>query len=240
MKKLHERVEVVYEDQDLIVIEKGAGVLSYPLEGRPEESAIRLIRRYWKHNNRGNEHLYLLHRLDKETSGLMVFAKTSLARNSLQKQFEEHSVVRGYLAVTDGVPDRNSGSIQTFLGRDTDGRRAVARKGKSAVTRYDVVCANTRMNRALVRCYLHTGRTHQVRIHMAHLNSPVSGDVVYGRRTGDRRDRTLRMALHAEVLGIVHPRSGVPLLIRSSLPLEIRRLLGSRGDCVNLQSRTFR
>lgn len=232
-------MEVVFEDRDLIVVEKGAGVLSYPVEGAQEDSVIRLIRLYWKHLNRAHEHLYLLHRLDKETSGLMVFAKTSLARSSLRKQFEEHSVLRGYLAVVDGIPDRIAGKIQTFLGRDSSGRRAVSRKGKAAITRYEVVSSNPKLHRALVRCYLQTGRTHQVRIHMNHLDIPVIGDPVYGRRmkgTGG----AVRMALHAEVLGFIHPRSRIPLLLRSSLPPELRKLLVSRSDCVDFQTRSLR
>ncbi len=223
-KKLHERIEVIYEDLDVIVVEKGAGVLSYPIEGRDEESAIRLIRRFWKFQNRKVEQLYLLHRLDKETSGLMIFAKSSLARNSLRQQFEEHSVLRGYLAVTQGIPEKKTGKLKTFLGRDQRGVRVVAQKGKFAITNYEVLFVNPKLGRALVRCYLHTGRTHQVRIHMAHLRAPVVGDAVYG------RDRSGRMALHAEVLGFVHPRTRGPLLIRTSLPQELRQLLGSPSD----------
>jgi 23S rRNA pseudouridine1911/1915/1917 synthase len=233
-KKLHERIEVLHEDQDVIVVEKAAGVLSYPVEEREEESAIRLIRRFWKIQNRKHEHLYLLHRLDKETSGLIAFAKTTLARNSLRRQFEEHSVVRGYLAITRGVPAQESGTIRTFLGRDPGGKRAVRQKGRAAITLYRLLSVNRNLNRALVRCYLHTGRTHQVRIHMAHLNTPILGDAVYG------GEKSGRMALHAEVLGFIHPRTGGPVLIRSSLPQELADLLGSRRDCVYLQSSPFR
>lgn len=234
-KKLHERIEVLYEDQDAIVIEKAAGILSYPVEGkRNEESAIRLIRRYWKFQNRKHDQLYLLHRLDKETSGLMVFAKSSLARSSLLQQFEEHTVIRGYLAITDGIPEKGSGTIKTFLSRNERGRRAVSNQGRPAITRYQVLLTNKRKGHALVRCYLQTGRTHQVRIHMAYLNTPVLGDAVYGNRGHGR------MALHAEVLGFVHPRTRSPLLFRSSLPREMRELLGSPRDQVYLQTGTPR
>ncbi|MCI0603629.1 RluA family pseudouridine synthase [bacterium] len=233
-KKLHERIEVLYEDRDVIVAEKAAGILSYPVDGRDEESAIRLIRRYWKIQNRKQEHVYLLHRLDKETSGLIAFAKTTLARNSLSRQFEEHGVVRCYLAVTCGIPAQERGTIQTFLARDQRGKRAVSRKGRPAVTLYRVVLVNRQLNRALVRCYLHTGRTHQVRIHMAHLNTPVVGDAVYG------VERSGRMALHAEVLGFIHPRTDRPVLIRSSLPQELSQLLGARCDRVYFQSSALR
>jgi 23S rRNA pseudouridine1911/1915/1917 synthase len=233
-KKLHERIEVVYEDQDLIVVEKEAGILTYPMRADIGESAIRLIRRYWDFQKRKKDQLYLLHRLDKETSGLIVFAKSSLARTTLRQQFENHSIVRGYLAITNGIPAQPGGTIKTFLGRDHRGRRAVRARGKSASTRYQVVAVNRKLQRALVRCYLHTGRTHQVRIHMAHLNTPVLGDPVYG------KERSKRMALHAEVLGFIHPRKQTPLLLRSSLPPELKQLLGAHSDCVYLQSGSLR
>jgi 23S rRNA pseudouridine1911/1915/1917 synthase len=233
-KKLHERIEVVFEDQDVIVVDKAAGILSYPVENDRAESAIQLIRRYWKFQNNTSNHLYLMHRLDKETSGLIVFAKTSHARDSLRKQFEEHSVIRGYVAVTDGIPEPKYGKIQTFLGRNQRGRRSVARFGKTAITRYQVLSLNPELRRSLVRCYLHTGRTHQVRIHLSHIRSPVMGDAVYGKRNSER------MALHAEVVGFVHPRTRQPLLLRTSIPEEMLNLLGSRRDRVYLQSGTFR
>jgi len=229
-KKLHERIEVVFEDLDLIVVNKAAGILSYPIEGEREESAIQLIRRYWKSQNNQHQQLYLMHRLDKETSGLIVFAKTSLARDSLRRQFEAHTVVRGYLAVTNGIPERKSGKIHTFLGRNERGRRSVAREGKPAITRYEVIVLNKSLQRSIVRCYLHTGRTHQVRIHLAHIGTPVLGDSVYGHRSPGR------MALHAEVLGLLHPRSAQPIVFRMSLPEEIRNFLGSKRDCVYLQT----
>jgi 23S rRNA pseudouridine1911/1915/1917 synthase len=233
-KRLHERIEVVFEDQDVIVVDKAAGILSYPLEGIREESAIQLIRRFWKVQNNRSDHLYLMHRLDKETSGLIVFAKTSHARDSLRTQFEQHSVVRGYLAITDGIPKQNYGKIQTFLGRNEQGKRSVARVGKSAITRYQVLCFNPELRRSLVRCYLHTGRTHQVRIHLAHIGTSVVGDPVYG------KPNKSRMALHAEVLGFLHPRNKKPLLIRTSLPEEMLALLGPRRNCVYLQPGSFR
>ena len=105
--RLHERIAVVFEDTDVVIIDKAAGVLSYPVEGRREEAAIQLVRRYWKMRSDPQEHLYLLHRLDQGTSGLMMFAKTSLARERLQVQFEEHSIVRCYLAVTRGFRSSN-------------------------------------------------------------------------------------------------------------------------------------
>jgi len=234
-KKIHERIEVVFEDQDLIIVNKAAGILSYPVGEERAESVIQLIRRYWKVQNNPHRHLYLMHRLDKETSGLIVFAKSSIGRDSLRRQFEDHTIVRGYLAVTNGIPRKKAGKIQTYLARDQRGRRAVSRKGKEAITQYRVIGWNETSQRALVRCYLHTGRTHQVRIHLAHIGTPVLGDPVYG-RPGDGH----RLALHAEALGIRHPRTETPLVIRTSMPAEMQNLLGARGNCIYFQSGALR
>lgn len=218
-KRLLDRIEVLYQDLDVVVIEKASGVISYPVQGERSESAIQLIRRYWKATKEPRQNLYLLHRLDKDTSGLMIFARTSLARQSLQQQFEQHSVVRGYSAVCSGIPRKEQGSIKTLLGRDFRGKRSVSPTGKLALTSYRVVSKNLHNQHALIQCNLRTGRTHQVRIHLAHIGAPVIGDAVYGRKHGPR------LALHAETLGFIHPRSGAPVLFRSSLPKELKELL---------------
>jgi 23S rRNA pseudouridine1911/1915/1917 synthase len=206
---------IVYEDIDLVIFEKAAGVLSYPLKEDRTISAIQLIRKRWKSQQRQNRNLYLIHRLDQDTSGLMVFAKTTLARRSLAKQFHDHSVIRGYVAVTRGIPNPSQGRIRTMLGRQFSGRRGVTPKGRVSIT--DYVVRKSSRNNALVYCSLHTGRTHQVRIHMAHLGTPVVGDRVYGKTKANR------MMLHAQVLGFHHPRSNTPVVFVSSLPAEFKQ-----------------
>jgi 23S rRNA pseudouridine1911/1915/1917 synthase len=166
---------------------------------------------------------------------LIVFAKSSIARDSLRHQFEHHTIVRAYLAITNGIPRKRSGKIHTYLARDDRGRRVVARKGKEAITHYQVIVCNDSAGRALLRCYLHTGRTHQVRIHLAHIGTPVLGDPVYG-----RPDDRFRLALHAEALGLRHPRSETPLVIRTSVPPEMENYLGSRSNRVYLQASALR
>lgn len=219
-KKLHERIQVLYEDLDVIIIEKAEGILSYPVEGARDESAIQLIRRYWKVQKNPHKNLYLLHRLDKDTSGLLVFAKTSLARESLLKQFEEHKVVRQYLAVTQGIPRKAKAEIHTKIGRDPRGKRAVAPFGKEAITQYEVSKRNEQKQRAMICCRLKTGRTHQVRIHLGYIGAPIIGDPVYG------KDHSFgRLALHAQMLGFVHPRSGIPIVFRIPLPEALKGLL---------------
>lgn len=216
---LHERIEVVYEDMDLIVIEKASGVITYPVDSHERDSAIQLVRHFWKAVGNRSEHLYLLHRLDKETSGLLVFAKTTRARESLTAQFEEHTIVREYLAVTEGIPSKKEGTMRATLGRDKHGKRSVVTQGKTAVTHLEVISDNSKRNRALVRCTLQTGRTHQIRIHLSHVGTPVLGDPVYG-AGGDSR-----LALHATALGFIHPRTQQPMVFRSSLPAPLKALL---------------
>jgi 23S rRNA pseudouridine1911/1915/1917 synthase len=218
--RLHERVDVIHEDPDLIVIEKAGGIISYPMQDQREESAIQLIRRYWKSQNSSNRNIYLIHRLDKETAGLMVFAKTTLARRNLLAQFEQHEVLRGYLAITQGVPSRKRGELKTHLGRNHRGIRSVQRTGKFASTQFETLSVTSSGQRALVRCRLQTGRTHQVRIHLAHLDAPVIGDRVYG---NDHSGKSL--ALYADLLGFKHPRFHHPIVFRTSMPLRMKKLL---------------
>jgi 23S rRNA pseudouridine1911/1915/1917 synthase len=216
-QKLHERALVIYEDSDIILIEKSEGLLSYPLPDDRGDSAIQLIRRYWKSKNVQNRNLYLLHRLDRDTSGLMIFAKTTLARKLLTVQFNEHSIVRGYMAVTEGTPNPRQGTLQTMLGRKFTGKRGVTDRGKTSKTKYEVVRASSK--RALVYCSLHTGRTHQVRIHMMHLGTPVVGDSIYGKTKGKR------LYLHSHTLGFIHPRTHKPQLFLSSIPESFKAIL---------------
>jgi 23S rRNA pseudouridine1911/1915/1917 synthase len=219
-QRTQSRIEVIYEDPHVIVIEKPAGVISYPTGEHRMDSAIQLIRKYWRARRESRPaYLYLLHRLDKETSGLMVFAKSTRAREFLRSHFERHTVIRGYSAMTSGIPKRAKGRIHTSLGRNARGKRAVTHKGKEAITEYAVVRANGRLDRALIHCRLHTGRTHQVRIHLAYIGAPVLGDPIYG------TTRFSRMALYADTLGFVHPQTLRPVMFKISLPEEWKRLV---------------
>jgi 23S rRNA pseudouridine1911/1915/1917 synthase len=182
----------------------------------------------------------IVHRLDKDTSGVMVVAKTDAAHASLTAQFQSRSIERAYQALVWGVPRPATGRIEGAIGRSTRDRKKMAvlrRGGRAAATRYRVVRAFAKAA-SLVECRLETGRTHQIRVHMAHLGHPLLGDPVYGRarhRTAPefpdsvRRivDGFRRQALHAAVLGFEHPEGSRKLRFEAPLPQDFSNLLNS-------------
>jgi 23S rRNA pseudouridine1911/1915/1917 synthase len=216
------RLAVVFEDTDLIVIDKPAGLIVHPGAGNPDHtlmngllahaSALRQVPRAG-----------IVHRLDKDTSGLLVIAKNLTAQASLAAQLAERSVKRTYLAVVHGEPPA-SGTVDEPIGRDTRHRTrmAVTRRGKDARTHFRVLERFERS--ALVECRLETGRTHQIRVHLQHLKHPVVGDPVYQR--GSRPGIEFpRQALHAAALELVHPRTGKPKGWESPLPADMKKLI---------------
>ena len=176
----------------------------------------------------------IVHRIDKDTSGLLVVAKTDVAHEGLAAQFARHSIERLYLAITAGVPVPAAGTIDAPLARSSANRKKIAvvkdGRGKRAVTRYRIV--QPLRESALVECRLETGRTHQVRVHMASIGHPLLGDPVYG-RAGPVHGEILkrldfhRQALHAAALGFVHPVSKQNLSFKSALPSDIQELFGA-------------
>jgi len=219
---------VVYEDSAIVVIDKPAGLVVHPAAGNWSGTLLNgLLYRYPA--LAGVPRAGIVHRLDKETSGLMVVAKTLRAQTELVRQLQARSVKRHYRAVTLGVP-RDGGKIDAPIGRHPKDRlkMAVVDSGKPAVTHYAVL---ERFDRhALVECRLETGRTHQIRVHMAHIGFPLVGDPVYG-RPGAMRDEAeavrqfKRQALHAARLALVHPDSGEEVGWESELPADMQALL---------------
>jgi len=213
---------VVFEDRDLIVIDKPPGLVVHPGAGVPDRTllnamlahapALALVPRAG-----------IVHRLDKDTSGLLVVAKNVSAQANLAQQLATHTVQRVYLALVHGDPPA-SGVIDAPVGRDARARTrmAVTRRGKDARTRYRVL---ERFGRAaLLECRLETGRTHQIRVHFQFLRHPLVGDPVY--RRGTRHGLSFqRQALHAAELGLVHPRTGKRMSWRSPLPADMATLL---------------
>jgi 23S rRNA pseudouridine1911/1915/1917 synthase len=236
----HEVIKIAYLDTHLVVVEKPSGVstVRHPLERdwpakrkelspTLEEIVPRLIAQREGRNRKGPPpRLRVVHRLDKETSGLVVFARTVPAERGLGKQFHAHSVLRRYLAVIPG--SLLSQRIATRLVRDRgDGRRGSAKLpgvGKQAVTNIELV--EKLGGYSMVSCRLETGRTHQIRIHLAEMGHPVCGEKVYNRKLGgpteEDRSGAPRLALHAIELGFTHPISGTMLRWTMQLPEDLQ------------------
>jgi 23S rRNA pseudouridine1911/1915/1917 synthase len=233
---------IVYEDSDLIVVDKPAGLVVHPAPGNPDRTLVNALIAHCGASLSGiggEARPGIVHRLDKDTSGLMVAAKTDLAHHGLSRQFAAHSLDRAYNAVVWGVPSPRSGTVTGQIGRNPNNRKkmaVVARGGKFAETHYRVLRAVGDVA-ALVECRLATGRTHQIRVHMSSLGHSVVGDPLYGTRGDARRlaraegkfqdaaKRIGRQALHAVRIGFIHPRTQEKLCFDSPLPADIAALL---------------
>lgn len=233
---------VIYEDDDLIVIDKPAGLVVHPAPGNPDETLVNALLAHCGSSLSGIGGVRrpgIVHRIDKDTSGLLVAAKNDAAHHGLSRQFAEHSLERAYRAVVWGRPSPTEGEIEGNIGRcPTDRKRmAIVRGGgKPALTRYRVLASYASGAVSLVECRLATGRTHQIRVHMTALGHPLVGDPVYG-RVGAKRTGTLpvearrvlvsfpRQALHACLLGFLHPTKGGRMRFESVIPFDISSLL---------------
>jgi len=221
-------LQIVFEDRDVIVIDKPAGLVVHPGAGVPDRTLLNALLAHAPELS-GVPRAGIVHRLDKDTSGLLVVAKNVVAQAKLAEQLATRTVRRIYLALVHGDPPA-SGVIDAPVGRDARARTrmAVTRRGKDARTRYRVLERYGRA--ALVECRLETGRTHQIRVHFQHIRHPLIGDPVY--RRGTRHSLSFaRQALHAAELAIVHPRTGKTMHWTSPLPRDMAALLeGLRRD----------
>ena len=219
---------IVHEDADLIVLDKPAGLVVHPGAGNPDGTLMNALLAHAP-GLRLVPRAGIVHRLDKDTSGLMVVAKTLGAQAKLAAQLAERSVKRTYLALVHGLPPAR-GTIDEPVGRDARmrTRMAVTQGGKEALTHFRVL--ERFQKAALVECRLETGRTHQIRVHLQHLGHPVIGDPVYRRGARPIEMRGLafpRQALHAAELELIHPRSGKPKAWSVPLPADMKKLLAS-------------
>jgi len=221
-------LKIVHEDAALIVIDKPAGLVVHPGAGQPDRTLLNALLAHAP-ALAGVPRAGIVHRLDKDTSGLLVVAKTVEAQTDLVKQLAERSMQRRYIALVQGDPPA-SGTIDAPVGRDARARTrmAVTHRGKPARTTYRVL---ERFGRAaLVECRLETGRTHQIRVHFQHIRHPLVGDTVY--RRGTRHGLSFpRQALHAAELSLRHPASGAPMTWRSPLPRDFKRLVDELRAC---------
>jgi 23S rRNA pseudouridine1911/1915/1917 synthase len=217
-------LEIVLEDGDLLVVNKPAGLTVHPAPGHPSGTLVNaLLSAVGDLAGIGGElRPGIVHRLDKDTSGLLVVAKSDAAHRALAAQFKAHTAQRTYLAVVRGRVRRDEGSITAALGRHPVRRTriAVVPRGRSAVTHYAVL--ERFRDATLLACRLETGRTHQIRVHLAHTGYPLIGDPVYGRA---RAPEIARQALHAARLEFTHPRTGRRVTCTAPLPDDMTRLL---------------
>ncbi len=233
-------LEIVHEDADIIVIDKPTGLVVHPAPGNPDRTLVNALIAQCGETLQGIGGVRrpgIVHRLDKDTSGLMVAAKTDAAHAALVAQFAARTVARAYHAVVAGVPVPATGELTGNIGRSPRNRKKMAvlgRGGRPAVTRYRVL-RPLGSAASLVECRLMTGRTHQIRVHLAHIGHGVIGDRLYGRA---RRGALLRLgsalgaaveglhghALHAVLLGFRHPESAEEMRFESEIPSDIKRL----------------
>ena len=232
---------VLYEDEHLIVIDKPAGLVVHPAPGHQEGTLVNALLAHCGPSLTGIGGVRrpgIVHRLDKDTSGVMVAAKTDASYAGLQAQFATRRAARRYVAAVWGVPAPRAGEISGAIGRNPRNRKkmaVVARGGKAALTRYRVERSLAGGAASLVTCQLATGRTHQIRVHLAAKGHPVIGDPLYGAPAGKRKALPKgaaqaaaalgRQALHAQTLGFVHPVTGKDLSFSSELPYDINQLI---------------
>jgi 23S rRNA pseudouridine1911/1915/1917 synthase len=218
-------LDILYEDEALVVINKPAGLVVHPAPGHAHGTLVNVILAHAPElaGSVTGERPGIVHRLDKDTSGLMVIAKTPLALEHLQHQFSERQVEKFYLALVEGLPAVNAGEIEAPIGRDPRDRQRmaiVARGGREARTLFWV--QQRYQHRALLRVQPLTGRTHQIRVHLAAIHHPIVGDLLYGRK---QEPMPPRLFLHATELRFAHPLSGKPLAFTVPLPEELRAFL---------------
>jgi 23S rRNA pseudouridine1911/1915/1917 synthase len=220
-------LKIVHEDASLIVIDKPAGLVVHPGAGQPDRTLLNALLAH-SPALAGVPRAGIVHRLDKDTSGLLVVAKTLVAQTSLVKQLADRSMRRVYLAIVQGDPPA-SGVIDAPVGRDPRARTrmAVSHRGKPSRTSYRVL--ERFGHAALVECRLETGRTHQIRVHFQHIRHPLVGDTVYRRGTRHGMDFP-RQALHATELSLKHPQSGKVMTWQAPLPADMKRLLKKLQD----------
>ena len=220
-------LDIVYEDEDVLVINKPKGLVVHPAAGHQEDTLVNGLL-YAKGDSlsgiNGILRPGIVHRIDKDTSGLLAIAKNDLAHTVLASQLKDHSMARTYEAIVCGNLKEDTGTIDAPIGRHPSDRKKMcvtARNSKNAVTHWEVV--DRYPGYTHVRCKLETGRTHQIRVHMAHIGHPILGDTIYGHKKPELGQDS--QVLHAGVLCFAHPRNGRPVIVAADLPEYFKEVL---------------
>ena len=241
-------LDILFEDNDIIVLNKPSGLVVHPAAGHAQDTLVNALIHHSKNLSMkfGENRPGIVHRLDKETSGILVVAKNDRAHESLTQQFKERTIHRIYYAVCISTPNPAKGVIESYLARHPHdrkkyatvvGRDADGSVGKWAVTNYEVLKSNSGLSYCKLK--LETGRTHQIRVHLSEKRSPIAGDALYG---ADRKIKSIpsarvqdevrnlnRFLLHAAELGFTHPTSNQPMLFVQDWPLDVTPLLSAWG-----------
>ena len=218
-------ISVLFEDKHVIVIDKESGMVVHPAAGNPDGTLVNAVLFHCGDLSGigGVERPGIVHRLDKDTSGCIVVAKNDQAHLSLTTQFAERDTGKIYLAVVQGCPKEQKGTVFTYIGRLPVNRLKMAvvnpGSGKPAITDWEVLHYDAATDSSLVMCTLHTGRTHQIRVHMLHLGHPLIGDPIYA-HPQRQKARPGRLMLHAWRLAFNHPEDGRRIAIQSPIPAE--------------------
>lgn len=222
-------LELLFEDKDLLVLDKPSGLVVHPGAGNRTHTLVNALLHHCTNLSGigGKQRPGIVHRLDKQTSGAMVVAKNDGTHQELSRQFADREITKIYLTLVTGVFRRSRGSIDASIGRHPIHRKKMAvnqERGRTARTDYRVLQSEGGVS--LVECTLHSGRTHQIRVHLHHLGHPVLGDSLYGR---NRQRAAPRQMLHSWKLGFTHPRTGERMLFEAPLPEDFRAALASAG-----------
>ena len=219
-------LEIAYEDEDLLVINKPKGLVVHPAAGHWDDTLVNGLLYARGESLSGINGVLrpgIVHRIDKDTSGLLVVAKNDLAHTVLASQLKDHTLARTYEAVVCGNLKEDRGTVDAPIGRHPSDRKrmTVTDRGKEAVTHWEAVTRYRGYTH--IRCHLETGRTHQIRVHMAYIGHPILGDTVYGRKKPELGQES--QCLHAPPLCFRHPRTGLPVIVSTPLPPYFQEVL---------------
>ena len=223
----HIPLDIIFEDDDLIAVNKAPGMVTHPAPGHTQGTLVHALLHHCEHlpGIGGTLRPGVVHRLDKDTSGIIVMAKNQASMGHLQAQFKKRTILKKYLAILHGLPTPSSGIIDAPIGRKINNRKKMgiwAPHSRPAISHYKVL-EDLRIA-SLVEVRIETGRTHQIRVHLASIGCPVVGDVLYGGRRSNDAPHAIRQMLHAHELAFRHPTAGTPFLLSAPVPDDMNRL----------------